>query len=172
MGVEAFPDGLRDSKLLSEPRREALALAVAEWGAGAVGYASAAEIDERGIVWALGRAGRRALLRLLEAGLPLERSVVLLDGGHDWLTPALTAPGEPPALPLDVRTMVGADRSCAVVAAASVRAKVERDALMRAAHLEHPGYAWHSNKGYGARAHYDGISVHGLAALHRRSFIH
>lgn len=172
VGVEAFPDGLRDSKLLSEKRREALAPIVADWGAGAVGYASAAEIDERGISWALGCAGRRAVLRLLAAGLPLDRAVVVVDGKHDWLSPALLAPDEQPSLTLDVRTMVGADRVCAVVAAASVRAKVERDAIMRAAHDDHPGYAWHSNKGYGARAHYDGISALGLAPLHRRSFIH
>ncbi|MBO1902073.1 ribonuclease HII [Leucobacter weissii] len=164
-GVEAFPRGLRDSKLLSERRREALAPEVAGWGPGEVGYASPAEIDEHGISWALGHAGRRALLALRTRGVPVQRAVVLLDGRHDWLTPALHGP-------LDVRTRVGADRSCASVAAASVRAKVERDALMREADEVHPGYAWASNKGYGSRAHYEGIAALGLAPLHRRSFIH
>lgn len=160
-----FPEGLRDSKLLSEKRREALAPLVAQWGAGAVGYSSPAEIDERGIVWALGQAARRALLALHDQGLAVGSAVILLDGSHDWLTPVLQSP-------LDVQTMVGADRACATVAAASVRAKVERDAIMRAAHEDHPVYAWESNKGYGASAHYDGISTHGLTGLHRRSFIH
>ncbi len=164
-GTVEFPAGLRDSKLLSEKRREALAPLVAAWGAGAVGYASAAEIDERGISWALGAAGRRALLALHGTGVEVTRAVVLVDGTHDWLSPALRSR-------LNVRTRVGADRACASVAAASVRAKVERDALMREAHEEHPHYAWASNKGYGAKAHYEGIAAHGLAPLHRRSFIH
>jgi len=183
LGVESFPEGLRDSKLLSEKRREALAPAVVDWGAGTVGFATAAEIDERGIVWALGQAARRALLMLHDEGVPVASAVILLDGSHDWLSPVLRPravdaeaspqPGSPPAsAPLDVRTMVGADRSCASVAAASIRAKVARDALMRAAHEEHPGYAWVSNKGYGAQAHYEGIATHGLTPLHRRSFIH
>lgn len=163
-GTVTFPDGLRDSKLLSEKRRDAIASLVADWGVGAVGYSAPAEIDDHGIVWALGQAARRALLKLNEFGIPVTGAVILLDGSHDWLTPVLRSP-------LDVRTMVGADRACATVAAASIRAKVERDALMRSAHEEHPGYAWASNKGYGARAHYDGIAAHGITRLHRRSFL-
>lgn len=167
--VGEFPAGLRDSKLLSEKRREAIAPAVAQWGAGTVGYASAAEIDEHGIAWALGEAGRRAFARLAEAGLPIEQATVLLDGRHDWLSPALS---RQPFPLLDVRTLVGGDRTCASVAAASVRAKVERDAIMRAADAEHPGYGWASNKGYGAKAHYEGIAELGLTPLHRKSFVH
>ncbi|MBN9612494.1 MAG: ribonuclease HII, partial [Actinobacteria bacterium] len=56
--------------------------------------------------------------------------------------------------------------------AASVRAKVERDALMRIADEQHPGYAWASNKGYGAKAHYEGIAALGLTPQHRRTWIH
>lgn len=163
-GIDAFPAGLRDSKLLSEKRREAMAPLVAEWGPGAVGFGSAPEIDERGIGPMLGEAARRALLELHASGVPVDRAVILLDGAHDWLSPALRAP-------LDVRTRVGADRSCASVAAASVRAKVLRDAVMREAHDAHPEYAWASNKGYGSRAHYDGIARHGLTELHRRTWI-
>lgn len=163
-GTDEFPTGLRDSKLLSERRRESLAPLVVEWGRGAVGYASAGEIDERGITWALGEAGRRALLSLHEAGLPVAEALILVDGKHDWLSPALRSP-------LTVRTRIGADRACASVAAASVRAKVERDALMRAAHEEEPHYAWSSNKGYGAKSHYEGIARHGLSTLHRRTWI-
>lgn len=163
-GVDAFPVGLRDSKLLSEKRREALAPVVREWGAGAVGFATAAEIDEHGIVAMLGEAARRALLELHASGVAVDRAVILLDGSHDWLSPALRAP-------LDVVTRVGADRACASVSAASVRAKVERDGLMREAHERHPVYAWASNKGYGAPAHYAGIAEHGLTELHRKTWI-
>lgn len=163
-GTMGFPDGLRDSKLLSEKRRDALAPAVRDWGAGAVGFASAEEIDARGITAMLGEAARRALLELHMAGVPVNRAVILLDGSHDWLSPVLRAP-------LDVRTRVGADRACASVAAASVRAKVDRDGLMREAHEVHPVYAWDSNKGYGARAHYEGIAQYGLTELHRHTWI-
>ena len=91
-------------------------------------------------------------------------SVVLLDGSHDWLTPAL---GSPPP----VRTRVKADRDCASVAAASVLAKVHRDRLMIAADAEHPGYAWASNKGYGSAAHYAGLSELGPSPLHRVTWL-
>ena len=163
-GTTGFPEGLRDSKLLSEKRRQALAPLVAEWGAGAVGYATAVEIDAHGITWALGTAARRALLQLHREGVPVTDALILVDGSHDWLTPALKQP-------LQVRTRVGADRSCASVAAASVRAKVDRDAIMRAAHEAHPNYGWDRNKGYGAPAHYAGIAAHGLTELHRSSWI-
>lgn len=163
-GTRQFPEGLRDSKLLSEKRREILAPLVAAWGGGAVGYASAEEIDTRGITGMLGEAARRALLELHRSGVPVDRAVIILDGSHDWLTPSLRAP-------LDVRTRVGADRSCASVAAASVRAKVARDALMREAHDAHPEYAWDSNKGYGSKPHFAGIAGHGLTELHRHTWI-
>jgi len=158
------PAGLRDSKLLSEKKREALAPVVAEWGHGAVGFGTAAEINASGITTMLGEAARRALLELHALGVPVNRAAIIVDGAHDWLSPALKSP-------LDIRTRVGADRHCASVAAASVRAKVARDALMRDAHERHPGYSWISNKGYGAKAHYAGIAQFGLTELHRRTWI-
>lgn len=163
-GTTEFPAGLRDSKLLSEPRRDAMAPLIREWGPGAVGYGSAEEIDERGITVMLGQAARRALLKLHEQGVPVNQALILLDGSHDWLSPVLQSP-------LRVETLVGADRSCASVAGASVRAKVERDAVMRLAHEDHPHYGWASNKGYGAAAHYAGIATHGITEMHRASWI-
>lgn len=163
-GVAEFPEGLRDSKLLSEKRREVIGPLVETWGSGAVGYASAAEIDARGITTMLGEAARRALLDLHGQGTPVARALILLDGAHDWLTPVLKQP-------LNVVTRVGADRECASVAAASVRAKVARDTVMRDAHELHPHYAWASNKGYGAKAHYSGIAEYGLTELHRKTWI-
>ena len=164
LGVEAFPEGLRDSKLLSEKKREAIAPLVNEWGPGAVGFATADEIDEHGITAMLGESARRALLELHTAGVSVDRALIVLDGSHDWLSPVLRAP-------LNVVTRVGADRACASVAAASVRAKVARDAVMRAAHEDHPHYGWASNKGYGAAAHYAGIAEHGLTGFHRKTWI-
>lgn len=163
-GTDAFPLGLRDSKLLSEKKREALAPLVAEWGAGAVGFASPQEIDAHGISWALGEAGRRALLQLHEMRVRVSEALIIVDGSHDWLSPSLRQP-------LRVVTMTQADRTCASVAAASVRAKVVRDELMRMAHDAEPQYSWLTNKGYGSRAHYAAIDATGLSDLHRRTWI-
>lgn len=164
--VPDFPVGLRDSKMLSEKKREHLAPLAASWTAfSAVGLASAAEIDEVGIVAALGLAGRRALVALHEQGLSINRSVVLLDGAHDWLTPSLTRPPR-------VRLRVKADRDCASVAAASVIAKVHRDRLMIEADARHPGYGWAGNKGYGSAGHFAAIAELGATALHRHTWLH
>ena len=164
LGTAEFPVGLRDSKLLSEKKRDAIAPLVAAWGTGAVGFGSAPEIDERGITAMLGEAARRALLKLNEAGVPVESAAIILDGSHDWLTPVLRAP-------LDIRTLVGGDRACASVAAASVGAKVARDGLMREADEALPGYGWASNKGYGSKAHYAGIAEFGVSDMHRKTWI-
>lgn len=169
--VRRVPQGLADSKLLSAARRTELVPVVTRWARTAVGMASASFVDEQGIVPALGLAGARALESLAAAGVSFADAVVVLDGSFDWLSRAL-----PPALtadaPLDVVVRVKADRDCASVAAASVVAKVERDALMTAAHDEAPHYAWASNKGYGSKAHYDAIREVGPHALHRRTWLH
>lgn len=163
--VKRVPQGLADSKLLTPARREELVPVVRRWATTAVGMASASVVDDQGIVAALGLAGARAIDALVADGLALDGAVVVLDGSFDWLTRALTTP-------LDVRVRVKADRDCASVAAASVVAKVERDALMVAAHEDAPEYAWASNKGYGSTAHYDGIRLVGPHSMHRRTWLH
>ncbi|MET4703913.1 ribonuclease HII [Frigoribacterium sp. UYMn621] len=166
VSVGAMPEGLRDSKLLSEKRREVLAPLAASWALfSAVGLASAREVDEVGIIAALGLAGKRALVSLHEAGARVRDSVILLDGSHDWLTPALQSP-------LRLTTRVKADRDCASVAAASVVAKVHRDRLMIDAHGTTPGYGWASNKGYGSADHFAAIAELGATDFHRRSWLH
>ncbi|PZF54982.1 ribonuclease HII [Curtobacterium sp. MCSS17_008] len=170
--VGRVPQGLADSKLLSAARRTELVPVVRRWARTAVGMATAQVVDEQGIVPALGQAGAAALGALVQDGLSLDGAVVVLDGSFDWLSRAV--PGElTRALgPLDVVVRVKADRDCASVAAASVVAKVERDALMVAAHDDAPHYAWASNKGYGSAAHYDGIRAVGAHTLHRKSWLH
>ncbi|MCY7413191.1 MAG: ribonuclease HII [Salinibacterium sp.] len=164
-GIGQHPAGLRDSKLLSEKRREALAPAALEWArASAVGFASATEVDELGIIAALGLAGRRALIELHEVGVAIADSVVLLDGAHDWVTPALSAPPR-------VVTRVKADRDCVAVAAASVIAKVRRDRMMIEADAACPGYGWSGNKGYGSAAHFAAIAELGTTQLHRLTWL-
>lgn len=163
--IGEFPLGLRDSKLLSEKRRDILGPLAALWARHtAVGLASPAEVDSLGLSAALGLAGKRALVLLHEAGAPVNESIVLLDGSFDWLNPALSSP-------ISVRTRVKADRDCASVAAASVVAKVHRDRLMIAADTELPGYGWSSNKGYGSAGHFAAITELGASDWHRRTWL-
>lgn len=174
---DAFPRGLADSKQLSPARREALVEPCRAWLVdSAVAHAQPAEIDALGIVGALRLAGARALARVGERGHA--PGIVILDGSADWLSrpdedlltalsPAPAGPDAPREIP-PVRTQVGADARCAVVAAASVLAKVERDALM--AGLEDPGYDWASNKGYATASHVAGLGRLGAGDQHRRSW--
>lgn len=162
--VQDFPAGLRDSKLLSAKRRNELEPLVREWGVVATGSASAAEIDELGISWCLGLAGKRALAALFEAGIDVANAHALLDGSHDWLSPTLSSP-------ITVTTRVKADQNCASVSAASVAAKVERDALMTALSAEFADYGWESNKGYGAAMHMDALKRVGVSIHHRTTWV-
>lgn len=164
--MPAFPARLRDSKLLTEAVREELAPLCASWVRfSAVGEATPAEIDEHGIVTALGIAGWRALGALRTAGAAVDEASVLLDGNHDWLNPVLERR-------MRVTTRVKADLACASVAAASVIAKVHRDRGMVALHESFPAYGWGSNKGYGSAAHLAAIAEHGPCEHHRRTWIH
>ncbi len=163
--VGRWPKGLRDSKLVPEPQREQLAPLCMSWVRHhAVGLASAEEIDAHGIMACLSMAGARALSALRAGGAALEDAVIILDGNHDYLSRALPAR-------VPVVTRVKADQSCASVAAASVIAKVHRDALMIRDDAVHPGYSWASNKGYASRAHIEAIERLGPSALHRRTWL-
>lgn len=165
LDTRTAPEGLRDSKLLPEPKREELHPKVARWSRhAAVGMASNERIEQIGIIAALGLAARRAIDAIREQGVDLTDAVVLLDGSHDWLSPAIGG-----ALP--VTTKVKADRTCAAVAAASVLAKVQRDRLMIDSDAVHPGYVWTSNKGYASAEHYAGIERVGASPLHRWSWL-
>ncbi len=158
------PLGLRDSKLVPEPKRAEVAARAASWvSASAVGWASAAEIDEIGIIRALGLATVRALADLRAAGVVPEEGIVILDGNHDYITPA----GE---RGLRVQPVIKADRDCASAAAASVIAKVARDTLMVGLHDELPAYQWARNKGYASLEHREAIRSHGISAHHRASW--
>nr|WP_281358890.1 ribonuclease HII [Flexivirga aerilata] len=168
--TRTVPQGVKDSKLLSPAARERMVPAVRRWATDhAVGHASAAEIDAIGIMAALRLAGTRAL-----AALRVVPDLVVLDGNHDWLTDparegllALAADG-PVAPP--VTTMIKADLKCSSVAAASVLAKVERDAMLVAFHDDYPVFNWAGNKGYSAPDHLAALDEHGPCELHRRSW--
>lgn len=163
-GVGEFPTGLRDSKLVSEKKRLALDPLVRQWGVIAVGAASPQEIDQYGITFSLGLAGKRALALLFEAGVPVGQAQLILDGSHDWLSPAL-------ASPLPITTAVKADQNCASVAAASVAAKVQRDALMAELSVGFEEFGWASNKGYGSAEHMRLIAEQGPTVHHRVTWV-
>lgn len=158
------PEGLRDSKLVTELRRPEVAARAAAWvQASAVGWASAAEIDEVGIMRALGLAASRAVQAVADQGAVLDGALILLDGNHDYLSKVHPTP-------LRVRPVVKADRDCASVSAASVIAKVARDTHMTELHGTHPAYQWDRNKGYASTAHRDAIRSVGLSPHHRASW--
>ncbi|MBD7918893.1 ribonuclease HII [Cellulomonas sp. Sa3CUA2] len=178
VATRSAPRGVADSKLLSPAARQALLPSLGRWGvARAVGHASPDEIDERGIIAALRLAGTRALREVLTVVEHVD--AVVLDGSHDWLTPPqpdlfgtqdeLFDPPRDVPVPV-VHLRVKADRSCASVAAASVLAKCERDALMVRHAALHPEYRWEDNKGYAAPEHVAALREHGPSPLHRRSW--
>jgi ribonuclease HII len=178
--VRTAPSGVRDSKLLTPAAREALVPRLRRWAPWhAVGHAEPEEVDRYGVIAALRLAGHRAL-----ASLPSPPSCVILDGSHDWLTPPAAPPtlfdldllGREPAPQIllasrpDVMTMVKADLRCAAVAAASVLAKVERDAIMVTRSVDHPEYGWDANKGYSCPEHGAALRRLGPCAQHRRTW--
>lgn len=157
-------EGLRDSKLIVEHRRADVAERARSWvPASAVGWASAAEVDDVGIIRALGLAAVRAIESLRTAGVDVDAAIVILDGNHDYITPVSR-------IGRGVRPIVKADRDCASAAAASVIAKVARDEYMIELHGGTPQYGWERNKGYASAHHRAAISEHGLSEHHRASW--
>lgn len=143
---------VRDSKLLTEPEREALYERIAGWcRAWSVGHASAAECDELGMSAAQRLAARRAL-----DGLGVEPDAVLVDGHWDFVGGA--------------RGVVGGDATCLSISAASILAKVTRDRIMRAEAEHFPAYWFESNKGYPGPRHRAALQWLGPSTLHRRSW--
>ncbi len=156
----SMPAWLRDSKMLSEARREEIFEAVAAWcQAWAVGHATHAECDEWGMTEALRVAARRAI-----AGLEQPPEAILVDGPVDLLR------HDEDRFAGVVRPVVDGDAKCASVAAASVLAKVVRDRLMRRESDHFPVYAFERNKGYPSPVHQTALRGYGPSAIHRRSW--
>ena len=149
--------GVTDSKMLSPRRREVLAARIREealaWG---LGRAEVWEIDSLNILNATFLAMRRAL-----ATLYVHPALLRIDGNR---CPAL------PEFAGAVETMVGGDRLCPAVGAASILAKVTRDREMLSLDDEYPGYGFARHKGYGTPEHQNALARLGPCAAHRRSF--
>ncbi|MEJ6391111.1 ribonuclease HII [Gymnodinialimonas ulvae] len=149
-----IPDGLNDSKKLTEARRNALALQIEAAADVALGWASVEEIDALNIRQATFLAMRRAI-----NGLSTPPDHALIDGN-----------AIPSDLPCPATCVVKGDGRSVSIAAASIVAKVRRDTLMKELAVMHPGYGWETNMGYGTAKHTAALHDLGVTQHHRRSF--
>lgn len=146
--------GLADSKQLTARQREKLAVEIrAHALAWAIGRSEPGEIDSINIHRASLLAMRRAAL-----ALPLTPGLTRIDGRHA------------PDLPGACETVIGGDRLIAEISAASILAKVARDAEMALCDALYPGYAFAAHKGYATEEHLSRLCAHGPCPMHRRSF--
>ncbi|OQW93343.1 MAG: ribonuclease HII [Beggiatoa sp. IS2] len=146
--------GLADSKTLSAKRRELLAKQIRERAlAYALGRAEVAEIDQLNILQASLLAMQRAVAQLTVAP-----DRVLVDGNHC------------PRLAYPVEAIIRGDKLIPAISAASILAKVARDAEMCDWDKVYPGYGLAIHKGYPTKAHKEALQRLGVTPLHRRSF--
>ena len=146
--------GLDDSKRLTARRREVLAVEIRTSAlAWALGRAEVEEIDRLNILQASLLAMQRAV-----AALTLEPTHVMVDGNRT------------PAFPVPATAVIGGDGRVAEIAAASILAKVDRDAELVEMDARYPGYGFAGHKGYASRAHLEALARLGPCPIHRRSF--
>ena len=145
--------GIRDSKLLTANARERFyseIVASSDWS---VSEVSAGRIDQLNIQQASLLAMRKAVM-----GLSISPDYVIIDGSCV------------PELPFPQQPIIGGDRKCVSIAAASIVAKVTRDRLMMALHKGDPRYGFDRHKGYPTTVHLDALEMFGYSEVHRRSF--
>ncbi|MCZ6695896.1 MAG: ribonuclease HII [Acidobacteria bacterium] len=148
------PRGLRDSKQLAAADRERLAAVIAKTAVAiALGVVESTEIDRTDILQATLEAMRRAV-----EGLRVRPDYLLVDAVRI------------PVIPIPQEGLIRGDSRSASIAAASIVAKVYRDALMRSLHPLYPAYRFDANKGYGTRDHLRALRRLGATPLHRTTF--
>ena len=147
--------GLRDSKKLSAHRREELVLEIKEQAlAWAVCAVSPKVIDEINILQATYKAMQQAISKLsIKPDLLLNDAVTI------------------PDVEIEQVPIIKGDAKSASIAAASIVAKVTRDRMMKEYDTIYPGYDFAKNKGYGTKAHIEGIKKQGICDIHRRTFV-
>ncbi len=155
--------GIDDSKKLTEKRRNEMIPVIRENAlAYGVGRADEKIIDRINILEATKGAMRTAVVKASQMLMEREGA-----GIQHILVDAVRIPGTGiPQTPV-----VKGDSMSVSIAAASILAKVTRDAIMVRYAEEYPWYGFEKNKGYGTKAHYDGIREHGICPIHRRSFL-
>ena len=152
--TDSPPEGVTDSKMLTPERREALAERIRDEAVSwALGRATLAEIDELNIL----QASLLAMRRAVEA-LHIQPSLVLVDGNRL------------PKWPYEARAIVKGDLTEPSIGAASILAKVQRDAETLALHEHYPAYGFDRHKGYPTKAHLAALETAGISPVHRRSF--
>lgn len=149
-----IPEGLADSKSISQSRREYLLNDILLTSHVGIGISEPEEIDRLNILWASLTAMERAV-----RALPILPQTALIDGNKI-----------PDHLPCPGRAIIKGDAKSLSIAAASIVAKVTRDRIMTQADKRFPGYGFSGHKGYPTRAHKDAITHLGPCPLHRRSF--
>lgn len=154
LNLEKLPPGIDDSKKLSPKQREVLAENIRETALDySIAFVEARIIDEINILQATLEAMRQAI-----RGLGEVPDFLLCDG---VMIPGCVVPQ---------RSIIKGDARSVSIAAASILAKVQRDRLIAALHLEYPGYDLIHNKGYGTEKHLEALARLGPTKLHRRSF--
>ncbi len=167
--LEAWPEKLQDSKLMTPKSRSEIASPLMDWVSSyAVVFSTNKEIDELGISEALRLAAGSALDELFKdaktrKSIAEDGAVILLDGSQNWLGKVSDG--------LDVQVQVKADTNCVSVAAAAVLAKVTRDSLMQELDLQNPGYGLAGHKGYASAAHIAALRALGPTAIHRVTWL-
>lgn len=147
--------GLTDSKKLTDKKRRELFPVIQEKAvAYGIGLASEQEIDEINILQATFLAMQRAL-----DALSVKPDLALIDGNRER------------DFGIPVKTVVKGDSLSAIIAAASILAKVTRDDIMIQLSEQYPEYGFEIHKGYGTKAHYAALAEHGASPVHRRSFL-
>ena len=147
--------GLNDSKKLSDKRRRELFPVIQEKTiAYGIAFATEREIDELNILQATFLAMRRAIDQLEG-----KADFALIDGNRET------------DFGLPVMTVVKGDSRSANIAAASILAKVTRDAYMEKLAREYPEYGFEVHKGYGTKRHYEALREYGTSPVHRKSFL-
>lgn len=146
--------GLRDSKKLSEARRDALALEIkASALSWSIAQCSETEIDSLNILHATMLAMRRAV-----EGLHVQPSLALIDGNRC------------PVMAVRSEAIIKGDDKVAAISAASILAKTARDAALASLHLQYPHYAFDQHKGYPTALHLERLRAHGVSPVHRKSY--
>ena len=149
-----IPDGLNDSKQLTEKQRDALFDILMASADVSIAEATVAEIEEHNIL----RASHIAMVRAV-AGLSAPADFILIDG--NMVPRGLNTPSQ---------TIVKGDTRSLSIAAASIVAKVWRDRLMVDLAQQHPGYGWETNAGYPTPVHKKALLKLGVTPHHRRTF--
>ncbi|WP_132257243.1 ribonuclease HII [Paucimonas lemoignei] len=146
--------GLRDSKKLSEARRDALAIDIKTRAlAWSIAQCSEAEIDELNILQATMLAMRRAV-----EGLRQQPTLALIDGNRC------------PVMGVRSEAIVKGDDKVPAISAASILAKTARDAALADLHSLYPQYAFDQHKGYPTALHLERLRLHGVSPVHRKSY--